>query len=147
MAAPRTTFSAALEAIRNRQTIRNQWQGTQPHSGGIENSIRNGRSQPDHGTFPRPRRWKIFAVEQDSLKHGNIAEAWHAIFRHPAVQNLSVLEFNRFEKRAAQSLNIGSFDLIAQIIGIHNCAALKRGNHANYLHVARLAIDVDLGEG
>src|SRR6201993_2895352 len=94
------TFSAGLEAIRNRQTIRNQWQGTQPHSGGIEDSIRDGRSQPDHGTFTCPRRGKVFAVEQDSLKRGNIAKAWHAIFRHPAVQNLSVLELNRLEECA-----------------------------------------------
>src|ERR1017187_8751169 len=129
------------------QPVWNKGQRTQSHARRIEDGICDGGSQTDHRALARTRRWKIPAIEQNGLQNRNILEAWHAIFRHPAIQNLTVLEFDRFEKRATPSLNVRAFDLIAQIVGIHNCAALKGGNHANHLHVPRLAIHLNLGEG
>src|SRR5579872_6679076 len=124
------------------QSVRNQGQCAQPHADRIKDGIRNRRSQADHRTLARAHGGNIFAIKQHSLERRNVAESWHAISRQSAVENLSIFKLDGFEKCTTQSLHIRPFDLIAQVVGIHDRTALEGGNHANDFYVTRFTIDV-----
>src|SRR5215469_691025 len=64
-----------------------------------------------------------------------------------AVQYFAVLKFNRLKKRAAQSLNIGTLNLIAQSVRIHNRSALESRDNPEHLHLSGLSVGAHLDEG
>ena len=58
------------------QTIWNQRQRAQAHPAGIENSVSEGWGYTHQRTLTRAGRWDILAIDEHSLQHRNIAEAW-----------------------------------------------------------------------
>src|SRR5262249_52362141 len=74
-----------------------------------------------------------------------VAEARRAVTRKARVENLAVLEINRFEQRAADALDDRAFDLIPQSVGVDDGAAFKGRHDAHELHLAAGAVHGDLG--
>src|SRR4029077_4274089 len=134
-------------ALRQFQAIWHQRQRAQPISGGVKDGIRNCWRQTDHRALSRSSRGKVLAVEQNGFDDGKIAEAWNAILRHPAIEDSAVLKLDGFEESPTHPLNVRSFDLIAEVSGVHDGAALESGNDPYNFHRFGLAIHIDLREG
>src|SRR5204862_1710733 len=78
----------------------------------------------------------VFAIEQDGLDFGNIAEARHAVACEVRILYPAVFEFDSFEECAAQPLNHRSDHLVAQTIRVDDGAAFERFNQTHDAHRA-----------
>ena len=104
-------------------------------------------ARPDNRTLARTRRRKVFAIEQNGLEHGHIAEAGNAVSREASVQDATVFEFNRLEERAAQPHDVRAFNLIAQVVRVDDGSALEGRDHPHHLHLAGLPVHRNFSTG
>src|SRR5215472_3124064 len=123
------------------QAVGHERQIVQPYSGGVEQSVPNGRSDGHNGRLARASRWNVFPVEENRLDFGHIAESRHAISCKTRIQDATVLEFNGFEERPAETLNNRANNLIAQTIRIDNGAAFERFGDLHDAHATGSTID------
>src|SRR5207244_4729678 len=65
----------------------------------------------------------------------------------PRVQDVAVLKLDGLKQRAAQSHDVGTLDLVAQIVGIDHGATLEGRNHAQDMKVSSFLIEVDFNAG
>src|SRR5580700_8240862 len=88
------------------QTVRNQRQSSKPDSSGVEDGVADRWGYPHDRCFAGTCRWKILAIQEDSFDIRDVPETRNAIARKTRIRNAAILEFDGFEKRPAQSLNI-----------------------------------------
>ncbi len=103
----------------------------------MEDRVSYCRRQADNRCFARSRRRQILAIYQHRLDQRQIAEARHAILREMWIQNTAVRKFHRFEQSAADGHHYGAFDLVLQMFGIHDRAALEGRDNAVDPHFRR----------
>ena len=89
------------------------------------------------GVSPRAGRRAGPCGREDDLDRGHVAEARHAVAREAGVEDLAVVELDRLEQRAAEALHDGALDLVPQVVGVDDRAALEGGHDADDLAPGR----------
>src|SRR5712672_1285287 len=113
--------------------------------GGVEDGVANGWGNRHYRRFAGSGGSDVFAIDKDSLDFGDVAEARDAIPGEARISDAAMVEFDGFEERAAEALDIRADDLIAQPIGIDDGTAFERGDQAHYAHAVCAIVDGDLG--
>ena len=89
-----------------------------------------------------------------SLRSSRMTSIWgvsrnrgHAIAGKSRVEDPPVLEVDGLEERTAESHDHRAFDLVLEMVGVDDGAALERADGADDLDAAGDAVDGDLGAG
>ena len=99
------------------------------------------------GVSPAPADGRSLRSSRTTSICGRVAEPRDAIARKAGVGDPAVLEFDGLEERAADSHDHGAFDLVLEMVGVDDGAALECADGADDLHAAVGRVDGDLGAG
>src|SRR5437016_6060076 len=97
-------------------------------------------ARPTMGHSPAPAEGRSLRSSRTVSRAGTSLNRGMRYFDILPLRILPFSNCDRFKQRSTQPLDVGSFDLIAEVVGIHDGAALESGNNANDFHVAELAI-------
>src|ERR1700694_1911663 len=86
-----STFSISINSFRN------QWQRSQPQTGGVEDGIADRRRQPDDRSFAGAGRRNVFVIDEHDFDQWRVNESRHAIAGKVRVENFAILKLNGFE--------------------------------------------------
>src|SRR5688572_16983263 len=115
--------------------------------GDLVEGVGDGGGDGDDGGFAGADGGEVGAVEEDRFELGSVAEAGDAVGGEGGIFDLAVLELDGFEESAAEALNDGSFDLVFQMVGVQDLAALEGGDGAEDAEFSGGGIDGDFGAG
>src|SRR5262249_45952932 len=116
-------------------------------SAGIEKRVSDSRSYRHDGSLAGAGGGDIFAIEQDGFDCWKIAEARDSIACKMRGLDAAAFEWNGLKQGAAESLDVGADDLVAQAVGIDDGSAFKGSDQAHDLELAGFRAADDLGAG
>ena len=99
------------------------------------------------GASPAPAEGRSLRSSRTTSICRGVAEPRHAVAREPRVLDLALLEPDRLEEGTAQAHHRRAFDLVDQVVGVDDGAALEGRDDPDDLHAAGGAVDGDLGAG
>src|SRR5262245_5348938 len=102
---------------------------------GVEKCVPDGGSYGHDGSFAGAGGGNVFAIKENGFDLRQVAKAWNAIRCEMRVLDAAVFELNRFEERAAEALNLGAYDLVAEAVGVDDGAAFKCRDQAYNLRL------------
>ena len=126
-------FRAKRKSQGRRSGFWREGHGPAPDASGVKERVTDGRGYGHDGSFAGARGRNVFAIEKDRFDHRKVAETWDAIVCKERIFDAAVFELNGFEQSAAESLDVGTDDLIAQTVGIDDGAAFECGDETEYL--------------
>src|SRR6266481_7693822 len=115
--------------------------------GGVEDGVANGWGYGHDGGFAGAGGGDVFAIEEDGFDFGEVAEARDTVTGEARICDATVFEFDGFEERAAEALDVCTDDLIAQAVGIDDGAAFEGGDQTHDADAAGIGVDRDLRAG
>src|SRR5437762_13836632 len=113
------------------ETTWNQREAAETPTGGVEDGIRNGRSDSHDGSLSCTGGWNVLSIQENHFNFGYIGEVRNAIAREAAIDDAPVIELDGFKERAAETLNHCSYNLVAQAVGIYDRAAFESFDETN----------------
>ena len=129
------------------ETARDKREGVQTGAGGVEDGVGDGGSYRHDRGFAGAGGGDVFAVEENGFDFGDVGEARDAIAGEAGVGDAAIFEFDGFEECAAESLNHGADDLIAEAVGIDDGATFEGFDQAHDADGAGSAIHGDFRAG
>jgi hypothetical protein len=114
-----------------------------PRSG--KDCVANRWSQANEACFASARRRQFLAVNEHDLNLRRVPEPGNAVLRKVWVQYPAIGKEDSLEECAADALNNGACELIAQAVRIHDGAALPGLNDTADSHSLGGGINLHLG--